>query len=218
MMRRLSYRSHSNKGMMVKTIVFLIMIMIALLHTGFVPGGVGTTQAQVGGDSLYAVLYNGSSGYYIYMNTLKFAFKTLINDFGFTKENIVVISYSGASYDLDGQAPNNDIDFSATTENVDTIFARLKRVMTNGDVLFFLATDHGRCDTNDDSEAGLAMYQDADTLWEEELAAYIGSLDTPTRRITKILLFNTCYAGGMITPTPSTGLRPCMEALQMVRA
>jgi len=70
-------------------------------------------------------------------------------------------------------------------------------VMTNQDVFFFFATDHGTKSNSDCSDAGLSLY-DGGTLWEETLAAYIDSLDSASRQITKILLFNTCYAGGMI--------------------
>lgn len=38
--------------------------------------------AQTAGDSLYAVLYCGDSSYYVFHNDLKFAFKTLVEDYG----------------------------------------------------------------------------------------------------------------------------------------
>ncbi len=189
-------RLHPIDGGAVRRFTLSTVVLTVFLLSVFASLGVDEAAAQVAGDTRYAVLYNGNSGYYVYMNDLKFAFKTLINDFGYTKQNIVVVSYSGYSYDLDGDGLN-DIDFSATAANVDTVFTRLKRVMTDQDVFFFFATDHGTKSNSDCNDAGLSLYNGG-TLWEETLAAYIDSLDSSSRQITKILLFNTCYAGGMI--------------------
>ncbi len=195
---------------------------MALTHVGIIAGGVSEANAQVAGDSLYAVLYNGSSGSYIFMNDLKFIFRTLINDFGYTKENIIVISYDGSYFDLDG-VYGSDIDLPATRANVDSIFTVLQGIVTDGDVFFFFATDHGRKDADtphsDCTDAALRVYS-GDNIWEENLVEYIDRLDTDTRSITKILVFNTCFAGGMIAELSqldyplmiSTGSRPCEKS------
>ncbi len=183
-----------------RTLVLIILVFLALMQAGLFNGGVSPANAQVAGDSLYAVLYNGSSGYYVFMNDLKFMFRTLVNDFGYTKQNIVVLSYDGSYYDLDGVAGSDD-DLPATRANLDSIFTELEGIVTDGDVFFFFATDHGTkaSDTphSDCTDAALRVYS-GDNIWEENLAEFIDRLDTETRSITKILLFNTCYAGGMI--------------------
>jgi hypothetical protein len=170
--------------------------VVAVLSLLLVSSGPSPALAQTAGDSLYAVLYNGSSGYYVFMNDLKFMFKTLKDDYGYTKNNIIVLSYSGFSYDLDGDGLN-DIDFSGTKANADTVFARLSRVVTQNDVVFFYATDHGTHENNPCKDAALSVYS-GNPIYEEDLVTFFDRLDTPARKITKIMVFNTCYAGGMI--------------------
>ena len=178
-------------------------LIAALTLFAMVPVSTVDTRAQTAGDSLYAVLWCGWSDYYVYVNDLEFAFKTLVDDYGYTKENILVLLKWGGYYDLDGDGLG-DVDFSATKANADTVFARLGRVMTHGDMLFFYATDHGYWDSagsgdcNDAGVRGVGPSSDGNWLSEEQLAGYFGGLDTETRRITKVLVFNTCYAGGMI--------------------
>ncbi len=175
----------------------LLSFLVGAVVANLTPGVVVSAGAQTAGDSLYAVLWNGDdANNLVFYHDLEFMYKTLIDDFGYTKENILVLSYNGGSYDLDGDY-NNDIDFSATRVNADTVFARLKRVVTNGDIFFFYATDHGDF-VDPDSTHGILETYEGNRIWEENLVAFIDSLDTPRRKITKILVLTPCYSGGMI--------------------
>ena len=179
-----------------RALLWFVVSLALLAYLGSSPCGPPLASAQTAGDSLYAVLYNGSDGYYVFMNDLKFMFKTLINDYGYTKDNILVLSYNGSSYDLDEDG-QNDIDFSGTRVNADTVFARLQRVVTNNDLVFFYATDHGTSEYNKCADAALSVYS-GDPIYEENLTSFFDRLDTANRKITKIIQLNTCYAGGMI--------------------
>jgi hypothetical protein len=212
-------RGHATPRMRV---FIIVVVFLALAPAGIFYGAASPAYAQVAGDSLYAILYNGSSDYYIYMNNLKFMFRTLINDFGYTKDNIVVLSVDGGYYDLDG-VYGSDIDLPATRTNLDSIFTVLEDIVTDGDVFFFYATDHGvkAADTphSDCTDAALDVYSGYN-IWEENLTEYIDRLDTETRSISKILLLCTCFAGGMIPELSAldyplmicTASRPCEKS------
>ena len=183
-------------GHSAKTRSMRSMALAVLLCAGLFPCGGTALRAQTAGDSLYAVLFLGSNDYYVYRNDLSFAFKTLINDYGYTKENVIVLKRGGFDLDLDGDGLN-DVDYSATKANLDQVFANLQAVMTNNDVCFFFATDHGYWSNSDCNDAGLLGYED-ELIPEEDFVTYVDGLDSPTCRIVKILLFVTCGAGGMV--------------------
>jgi hypothetical protein len=170
--------------------------LAALFCAGLFPGGSTAVRAQTPDDSLYAVLFLGKDDSDVYLNDLRFAFKTLINDYGYTKENVTVLKRGGFFLDLDGDGLD-DVDYSATKANLDQVFTDLQAVMTNNDVFFFFATDHGYWSGSDCNDAGLEGYEGED-IPEEDLVSYVDRLDSPTCRIVKILLFVTCGAGGMI--------------------
>jgi hypothetical protein len=108
-----------------------------------------------------------------------------------------VIAWDGRYYDFDGDGAS-DNDIAATRDNVDSVFAMLKDIVTDGDVFFFFATDHGfDSGSNCTGDAGLSIHE-GDAIMEEDLVAYLDSLDTQTRTITKIVLLEPCSAGGMI--------------------
>ena len=192
------WRPHRGVGTAPFRVALCIVFLTTLLSFQLISGGRAPIQAQTAGDSLYAVLWCGNSDYYVYVNDMEFAFKTLVNDYGYNRDNILVLLKGGGWYNLDGEG-GSDVDFAATKANIDTVFARLKRVVTQGDIVFFYATDHGYYENSDCNDAGLRGYNwDNDLISEEDIAGYLGGLDSPTRRVTKILLFNTCDAGGMI--------------------
>jgi len=165
----------------------------------FAAGGVPPAGAQTAGDSLYAVLFNGdpNGSDATYLNDLEFIFNTLIDDFAYTKENIIVLSFSGNYYDFDGDNVS-DIDYSGTRANIETVFATLKGIVTDGDVVLFYGTDHGSTLYGDCSHAALDVYGGGNRIFDTNIAAYFDSLDTADREITKIFVFGECYSGGMI--------------------
>jgi len=190
--------SHPGTSRFARGFACVAIVSAVLLFLFFIAGGARPAHAQVAGDSLYAVLFNGSSkgSDQTYLNDLEFIFRTLINDYGYTKDNIMVLSYSGTYYDLDGDNVD-DVDFPGTREDADTVFARLKRVVTDGDVVFFYATDHGSTLYGNCNTAALEVYE-GNRIFDQNIAAYFDSLDTPDREIIKIFTFGECYSGGMI--------------------
>lgn len=173
-------------------------IPVSLLFLAVVPGGIPSAKAQTAGDSLYAILWNGDDvGTNAFYHDIEFMYTTLIDDFGYTEENIIVLCHDGRAYDLDGDGKTDDIDFKATRVNADTVFARLSRVVTDGDIFFFYATDHGDFVDPDTTHAILETYE-GDRIWEDNLVDFIDRLDTQSRKITKILVLTPCFSGGMI--------------------
>ena len=195
--------------------LFRPFVLAALLCAGLFPGGSTAVRAQTPDDSLYAVLFLGSDDSSQYRKDLSLAFKTLVQNCGYTKQNVIVLKKGGFALDLDGDGLN-DIDYSATKANLNMVFTNLQAVMTNNDVFFFFATDHGYKSDSNCEEAGILGYE-KEAISEEDLVTYVGRLDTPNRWTKKILLFVTCYAAGMIPELRaltnplviSTGARDC---------
>ena len=194
-MRIIEARSRARSTASRWALTALVVAAAALLSLS-VPSAPTPACAQTAGDSLYAVLYYGYSYYHVYWNDLTFMYKTLKDDYGYTEDNIIVLALDGSAHDLDGN-PDNDVDFMGTRADLDTVFARLSRVVTNNDVVFFYATDHGTYQGSNKEDGALDVYS-GDHIFEENLVTFFDRLDTDTRKITKIMLFNTCYAGGMI--------------------
>jgi len=176
-----------------------IVLAVAVLSTpamGAMPKISGTT---------YAVLYAGGyawrscSGtyYYVYRNDLKFAFNTLVNDYGYSKDNIFVLYHNGASIDLDGDG-ENDIDYSATKSNLSTVFNMLDSNMSDRELLFFYATDHGfRRDEDSIYVYGLKTF-DGNDITAEDLKDFFLGLDSENRSVEKMILITTCYSGNIL--------------------
>ena len=101
--------------------------------------------ASNAGGGKYAVLINGMGpGAVPSLNTMGLLFKTLINDYGFAKKDIYVLSYDGSYYDFDGDG-QSDIDYAATRANIFAVFDTLdfNRDVGGNDVVFVYCDDHG---------------------------------------------------------------------------
>jgi hypothetical protein len=94
-------------------------------------------------DTKYAVLISGGwtpqDAWPSFWNDLVLVYSALVQDFNYDPANIYVLYNSGLG-------PNNNIpvDHAATAANIDTTLDDLAELMTEGDTLFFYATDHGR--------------------------------------------------------------------------
>lgn len=134
-----------------------------------------TTPGQVA--TKYAVLINGNSGYSVYINTLTYMYTTLINKYGYLKQDIFVLSYDGSSVDLDGDG-QNDINYSATKANVlavlDTVIARTH--VAGNYVVFVYGNDHGDR-IGGTNEAYMTLYNGG-TFTASEFDAFVVKLQT----------------------------------------
>jgi hypothetical protein len=90
----------------------------------------------------YAILFSGgidkSNNHIRYWNDLKFMYSTLINKYGFSKNNFAVLYADGKG--LDTQMP---VHYSATQTNLETVFDLLRKDSTGKDFVFIFTTNHG---------------------------------------------------------------------------
>ncbi len=90
----------------------------------------------------YAILFSGganqANNHIRYWNDLKFMYSTLVNKYGYKKENIVVLYADGNG--LDGQIP---VHYSATQTNLEKVLNLLRENLTKKDFVFIFTTNHG---------------------------------------------------------------------------
>ncbi len=90
----------------------------------------------------YAILfsggYNQANNHIRYWNDLKFMYITLVNKYGYKKENIVV--FYADENGLDGQIP---VHYSATQTNLKTALDLLRKNLNEKDFVFIFTTNHG---------------------------------------------------------------------------
>ncbi len=163
-------------------------------------------QTNAGGGK-YAVLIDGMGPNSIpHLNTMGFMFNTLVNVYGFTKQDIFVLSYNGSWWDFDGDGLS-DIDYAATRANVFAVFDTLdfNRDVNGDDVVFVYCDDHGShtdCvkDAADTKASELCLYN-----WAVLRATEIDSLFTNledgdlVNSWPKIIaVFDQCFGGGFV--------------------
>ena len=110
----------------------------------------------------YAVIISGgiepAYNHWRYWNDCSFMYKTLVNKYNYMDSHIIVLMADGTdpSYDqfvdysyfisspldLDGDG-DDDIQYSATKQNITHVFDSLANVITQEDQLFVFTTDHG---------------------------------------------------------------------------
>lgn len=90
--------------------------------------------------SQYALLLNGS-GETRFWDDVTFMYDTLINDYGFSAETIVLLNNTGV--DPWGGNPDGMIDYPATIASLETAFSSLAGQIDGDDHLFIWVTDHG---------------------------------------------------------------------------
>lgn len=122
----------------------------------------------------YAVIINGGCdkehNYERYWNNCSFMYKTLKDIYHYSEDHIYVImsdgtnpaadrklcnsgKYDSSPLDLDGNG-TNDVRYSATRENISTVFNNLAEKLTEKDNLFIFMTGHGGCACKNEIEAG----------------------------------------------------------------
>jgi len=158
----------------------------------------------------YAVIISGGGNanfnYERYWNDCSAIYQTLINIYGFSKNNIYVLmsdgtdpgldrhmnngTYQSSPLDLDGDGVS-DIQYAATLSNISNVFNYLSSILTSDDNLFVFTTDHG----SQINEQHVVM-----TLWNNSelhdytFASYINNMNANTIKI----CMGQCNSGGFI--------------------
>lgn len=171
-----------------------------------------TEEEKYAAEHTYAILLIGSDkpnfNYKAMWNDCSFLYTTLTRRYGIEKSHIfplvtdgndpapdIAIAYGDTinkSLDLDYDGIN-EIELSATKDNLGIVLDKLLPLMNEGDHLLFFIEQHG--DSNRDDESHTIMW-DGENLYDRELAAYLKPF------IEKSILVNiaieACYSGGFI--------------------
>jgi len=160
----------------------------------------------------YAVLISGGwnkdNNYARYWNDLYFMYKILEN-YGFAAGDIYVL-YADGNIPSSANCSNPDdvveatdiIDYSATEDNLGTVFNTLGSNMTGNDYLFVYSTDHGSyVDSNSDGDcdfgepAVLVLW--GESIRDDEFSGnqYLGEI-TNYAKITVVM--EQCFSGGFV--------------------
>ena len=173
------------------------------LLRGFNPDPVVTHSGNT-----YAVIIDGgieqSSNYMRYWNMCQFLYRTLKLKYGLDDDDIYTLicggpsgnwyfsnGYSGVYYcdfDLDGI---DDIDYSATATNIDTVFDDIADIATEGDNLLVFVTDHGGYKNEISS---ICLWGNED-YYPEDLRDQILKIDSGVRIH---VVLGQCHSGGFI--------------------
>jgi hypothetical protein len=162
----------------------------------------------------YAVIISGGADPYNnwerYYGDVSFIYKTLVNDYGYLDDHIIVLMSDGTSTgldqhkndgtyvdsnpDLDGDG-DDDIGYSATKANIATVFNDLQTRLGTGDHLFIFTTDHGG--PEDTPQVGTEVIIN---LWYETIRddQFADEVDKITSTVPIMITMEQCYSGGII--------------------
>jgi len=175
---------------------------------GFLATTFDDGMLTVNPDHKFAVLISG--GYYAssnavrYWNDTAFMYKVLKYRYGYKDENIYVLCSDGldpapdnkreesSNVDLDGDGLP-DVDYSATIENVDTVFGELAARMTEDDILFVFTTGHGAPYDPDGDPTKTVLYLWHNYIVDDELAEQVNRIQSYD---TMVFVMSQCYSGG----------------------
>jgi hypothetical protein len=187
-------------------------------HFSFAQNNIKTLTLDASHD--YAVIINGGldncNNHYRYWNDCSAIYSALVNVYGYNKSHIKVLMSDGTSsgqdrvlsitydqwgqpvytrdsspQDLDGDG-TNDINYSATKANIQTVFNNLAGILTSQDHLFIFTTDHGGPDPNDASHVIMNLW--GETMRDNELAVEINKVHPSLINI----VMGQCNSGGFI--------------------
>ncbi|MCK9424248.1 MAG: T9SS type A sorting domain-containing protein [Bacteroidales bacterium] len=145
---------------------------------------------------LHAVFICGQD-YSVFWNDVSAVYSTLVNYYGYSKENILVLYANGPNTceqgdDLDGDGIFDDIDFDAHKSTIQNTFSSLQTTLGPQDELFVFVDDHGNTTLNGNSYIYLPGSNEF--LFDYELASYVANINCSQM----IYLFAQCYSGGFI--------------------
>lgn len=157
----------------------------------------------------YAVILNGGvdkeNNNIRYWNDCSYIYSVLLNVYHYDKSNVIVLmsdgtdpaadrmlldgSHDSSPLDLDGDG-TNDINYSATKNNVISVFQSLSSKLTNNDDLFIYTIDHGTLNGNN---AALMLWN-----YESLLDYELGSLLSQIHCNSISIVMGQCNSGGFI--------------------
>lgn len=163
----------------------------------------------------YAVIISGGGSkemnHVRYWNDCSEIYKTLVNHYGYMRNHIYVImadgtnssvdrrlldgSYDNSPLDLDGDG-TNDIQYSATRQNIESVFGMLSNQVTPEDNLFVFTIDHGVRLVNQ-SALVLWGFDDSNTNSYIDAESF-SNLLAPINARTINICMGQCYSGGFI--------------------
>ncbi|WP_074405757.1 MULTISPECIES: T9SS type A sorting domain-containing protein [Aquimarina] len=157
----------------------------------------------------YAVIISGGwnqgSNHIRYWNDCSFVYSTLINKYGYDEANIYTLMSDGTNAavdisngtnsnpDLDGDG-DNDIQFSATTANITSVFNTLSGILNEDDELFIFTTDHGGVDGSGTSAWDTLLYLWGETITDDQFAIEVNKVNAGKISI----VMEQCNSGGFI--------------------
>jgi hypothetical protein len=158
---------------------------------------------------LFAVFIVGTE-FYRFWRDISAMYNTLIDVYGYSKENIIIHYDDGTSsfpeygndLDFDGQG---DIDYPAYKESIEETFRNLSGnwntldipELHDDDQLFVFIATHGSLDGNH-SYIGLAQSDPTiENLYDTDFAEYLEDIHCAQM----VFLFQNCFAGGFISKT-----------------
>lgn len=166
----------------------------------------------------YAVIINGGANitmnYERYWNDCSFIYKTLVDVYGYDKSHIHVLCSDGTDpahdmrllnnstmsspLDLDGDG-TNDIKYSATKNNLDSILTKLSLDLLESDTLFIFSIDHGGLNPSL-NESFLCLWND-ELVFANEFSQMIDGLTPGALSI----CMGQCNSGGFIDVLERSG-------------
>ena len=175
---------------------------------------IGTKSGTPSNLNNYAIIISGGgnadNNFYRYYNNSALIYNVLTGVYGYSKSHIKLLfanginNSNGMNYGTDPLFPilNDypldfdgdglcDIDYSATSSNLYSVFASLSNTLTEGDNLFIFVTDHGD-----------RLYDTSYIcLWGENISSYsFASLVDMIPSSVKIqILLGQCYSGGFVS-------------------
>ena len=143
-----------------------------------------------------------------YWNDCAFLYRTLLNDYGFPKENITLLisdggepgndqlrsdggGFTSSNPDLDGDG-ERDVFQAATMENLANTLTSLSFRLTEDDHLFLFLIDHGGSD--DKQTSSYLWLWDSEKLYDTKLAELLSQFNVGSMNI----VAGQCYSGGFI--------------------
>lgn len=166
--------------------------------------------ANVGSaNERYAVILSGggspTSNYERYWNDCSFIYKVLVYAYGYSPNNIYVLisdgtdpgadrritstTYDSSPLDLDGNG-TDDIQYSATKDNISKVFDILAKRVTQADDLFVFTTDHG---DRSNGVSSLVLWNNI-RMYPSEFAAELNKVKANT-----CVVMEQCYSGGFVS-------------------
>lgn len=188
--------------------------------TPYVPQATLTNAVLTAAERTYAVILSGgvnkNSNYVRYWNDCSFIYQTLVKKYGVPKDNINVImsdgtdpaadmklmdlSYVSSPLDLDGDS-YDDIEYSATRTNVQSVLNSLSSTLQKDDHLFIFVIDHGGS-TDGITHSYINLWGN-EKLYDYELANWLTPFTDNYVNVNVVL--GQCFSGGFIDDLTMNG-------------